>query len=875
MTSAQTPAVFSASPTQGGLPPEPSVGLFGREAEVAALSAALGAERRSGPMLVHGYEGVGKTALVQHVARALGARGRFANVVYSRLSGGGRADLALHDLSARLGVRDGKPDDQNAEQRVAQSLRELPTLVIWDQVEALFPGAEGIASAEALLVLVELGTRLTAETASCVCLIADAVAVPEILRSTLPDDGLLAVGGLQEDAAVGLLEALAAANGAEWRDAADTRALVRGLGGHAMALVLLAAAATARTPAVLLRELEAIVPGFGAGEATQRNLALEVALEAWLRTLDEPDRLQVLALAPFVDGLMAPLGGSVKLDERADWKALLPRLVRAQIMHTVSVSGLAVEYAYLAPGLSLRLDRRLTEPQRALLTPSYCGAYLGLLGWMAKRELQSPRSMQWLLRCELPNLHKVAGLLLASDQLQEGLQFSGQLQGWLVRMGLPGAAARLAERAKAASDAALPPEGPLPRRGVRLLLSQAEQMNQAGQLAQALTVLSAMEKRVMAEQGLGYAGDDALVDRGLTLHALGRYLASANQHAEAAKRLAAAIEQFAQAKQTEGVRSEVANALGHLGEAYLASQQIDAADSAFERGLDLARELEDYRLMGLMQMGRSSVQGARGDEAQSESLLHSALEYLANAEQPAAMANAWQQLAVLALRRSDLEGADKALQQALQCAEQAQDGGLQAQMAMQLGRVAEASQRPADARALFERAARLSREQHRPLLALAAELALGNALLQSGDTQAAKEHAMEAGALVDKLGAQAKPWQAYDLLGRIAQAEDNAERREHWRLAAQESYAASAEGKALVGQWDRLTKAVVQACRGGSLAAEAVDALEELETNPTWGSLAGALWRILSGDREADVCAELELQQAAVARHVLDELQQE
>jgi hypothetical protein len=134
---------------------------------------------------------------------------------------------------------------------------------------------------------------------------------------------------------------------------------------------------------------------------------------------------------------------------------------------------------------------------------------------------------------------------------------------------------------------------------------------------------------------------------------------------------------------------------------------------------------------------------------------------------------------------------------------------------------------------------------------------------------------MEAGALVDKLGAQAKAWQAYDLLGRIAQAEDNAQRREHWRLAAQESYAASAEGKALVAQWERLTKAVVQACRGGSLAAEAVDALEELEANPIWGSLAGALWRVLSGDRGADVYAELDLQQAAVARHVLDELQKE
>ena len=48
-----------------------------------------------------------------------------------------------------------------------------------------------------------------------------------------------------------------------------------------------------------------------------------------------------------------------------------------------------------------------------------------------------------------------------------------------------------------------------------------------------------------------------------------------------------------------------------------------------------------------------------------------------------------------------------------------------------------------------------------------------------------------------------------------------------------------------------------------------MNALEELETNPEWGELAGSIWRILSGERGEELYAELDHVDALVVRAIL------
>ena len=875
MTAADSADKLALLPAPGGLPPEPEIGLIGRAAELQALEAALGNPDRRGAVLVYGYEGVGKTTLVAHAARELVQTGRFRNAVYTSLIGGGLAELAQYDLGQRLLGKEPPSPDKTLEEQLTLALRETPTLVIWDHVEALLPNSPDLP-AGALGELLSLGARLTATGESRLCLLVDGPDVPDALRGRAELASSVAVAGLPDADGQSLLLAALAAIGRPGLDENEGSALVHALGGHPLALSLMAAVAAGRPAqplSALWHDLESILPGLSTGEALLRNQGLEAAVEAWLRSFDETTRLQVLSLAPFVGGLMAPLAGTIALEEHANWKALVPRLVAARALRLAEIPGLSAQYAYLAPGLARRLDQRLTEPQRARLLPRYNGAYVGLLSWMAEHGAQAPQSMPILFRSELPNFRHALRLLLTGEQLSTGLQFTRQLQTWMVRLGLQTEAEHLAGQAKTAVGLAVPKEGPLPRTGMQLLLAQAEQHYASGQIPQALSLLAGLEKRAMAEKGLAYTGEEALLDRGLMLHTLGRYLAAMHQHKDAIQHYTHAAEQLAQATQTERVRLEMANVCGHLGDSCLASQQIEPAANAFQRGLTLAEGLKDQHLIGLMQVGLASVGAGRGDEGGAKELLHSALDHLQAAGDIETMVNVWEQLAVLALHKNDLAEAQTAFEAALACAQQTNKPALQAQVVMQLGRVAESAGHTADARARFEQVIQLSRDHKRTLAYLAAELSLASLLLRQGDVLAAKEHAMEARAVADQMGPQGKPWQAYDLLGSIAHAEGNAERVAHWRLAAIESYAASPEAATAVARWNKLTTAVLQACRGTSLRAEAVEALDKLEADSGWQAFVGAIWRILSGERGAELYTELDYMQGTVVRYILTELQ--
>ena len=130
---------LAQEPAEGGLPTEPEHGWFGRTAEMLALERAAHAEAGNAITLIHGYTGSGRTALAAHAARWLVRTGRFQQAVYVTYAEGGYAERALHALGTRLiGERfDLRAPDAVAD--VERALAETPTLIIWDDVDALLP----------------------------------------------------------------------------------------------------------------------------------------------------------------------------------------------------------------------------------------------------------------------------------------------------------------------------------------------------------------------------------------------------------------------------------------------------------------------------------------------------------------------------------------------------------------------------------------------------------------------------------------------------------------------------------------------------------------------------------------------------------------
>jgi len=163
---------------------------------------------------------------------------------------------------------------------------------------------------------------------------------------------------------------------------------------------------------------------------------------------------------------------------------------------------------------------------------------------------------------------------------------------------------------------------------------------------------------------------------------------------------------------------------------------------------------------------------------------------------------------------------------------------------------------------------RIYQERNIRQAVVATEMALARLLLEEGQPQNAKIHA-EAARAVAEGSPDAHPWQVYVLLRRIAEEGKDAEKEAHWRARAQESFASSSESKAVLRQWRPVIVGAARACRGEALDSATVELLEKLESTTQWQKLAATVWRILGGERGAELAAELDHVDALIVRRIL------
>jgi len=74
-------------------------------------------------------------------------------------------------------------------------------------------------------------------------------------------------------------------------------------------------------------------------------------------------------------------------------------------------------------------------------------------------------------------------------------------------------------------------------------------------------------------------------------------------------------------------------------------------------------------------------------------------------------------------------------------------------------------------------------------------------------------------------------------------------------------------------QWQSVITGVANAARGETLDANTVELLEQLEGRQEWRDLVGVIWRILGGERGAELYAELDHVDALVVRRTLEAIE--
>ncbi|MBE9508204.1 MAG: CHAT domain-containing protein, partial [Chloroflexi bacterium] len=294
----------------GGLPPDPLHGFHGRAREMLQLERGLA---EHSVVVLHGFGGMGKTALAAEAGRWFHRTGRFPGgaAFVSFEHGGSLSQLCSWVAQAVSGDPDFLLGERDPVARVAALLREHPALVILDNFESLL-GREPLMPAEELREV--LDTVWTWATGSPLPKsgegLGEGARILITTRDTTFNDARfgpsqacvhIGLGGLARDDALALAAAVLDDHGID-RATVGRQELVdlmEYLGGHPLSLYLVLPHLREYTPAELTARFEELLPGFTAGAATERNESLAVSLEFSLRRLGDETRAALPDLAVF------------------------------------------------------------------------------------------------------------------------------------------------------------------------------------------------------------------------------------------------------------------------------------------------------------------------------------------------------------------------------------------------------------------------------------------------------------------------------------------------------------------------------------------------------------------------------------------------
>lgn len=641
--------------------PPPPHGFVGRGDELREAERVIDSQHH---LALRGEHGEGKTALAAALVRRLLAAGRVERAAYVSLEVHHDARAVRYSIGQQLVPSFSLATSQDprlAVQLLERVLREHPTLVVLDDLEAVLPrgGQRGRQRGEAppsglfepsvldeLLLLVQ---ELCDVGPTRVVLVS---------REPLPapyGEGEIVLAGLPAGDAVELLRGALAGASCEPHEPA---ALAARVDGHAASLVSLAgtvaAAGAERTAATLAEGAAAIASLALSGRRHAAVLGVEVALGAVPADL----RRKLPPLAVFVGGghltaIAAVLELDVENDEEVD---LAERLIGAGL-----VEMLPHNYLRFHPGLAPALAAELDEDRLAAARAAWAEATAQLVDFLGQEQIRSPRLAATLTLLDLGNLLACLEHLAAGADADQAVELADAVATLVLPLGRPAAMARVDALRESACE--------------RLRAWSHDQYLLESAALEVLMDVGRPDDTVAAARRLLHraatVGDDAYEGAAFdhaTLHlTVGLAELMADQAEAAVKTLAEAGRRFrelAAAGHPEAPRMET-QALARTGDAWRALARPDAAEAAYRRAVDQAEDAGDRAQAAEVrtQLGALYFAQGRTDEALAE--LDAARRTLAALDEPRAVAGIWHQIASVHQTAGRMADAERALRRAI------------------------------------------------------------------------------------------------------------------------------------------------------------------------------------------------------------------
>jgi len=874
-------------PARGGFPAEPRHGFHGRARELLALERAFAARRI---VVLHGFGGQGKTALATHAAGWLTRTGLFRRAAFLSFERGGGLEFALSELGAALVSPDFAIHGGDPVAAIAASLRETPTLLVWDNFESILPRGDAALDAGELAELLDAGATWAGQGGSRLLITTRDVEFGHPAFEPGRDTLHMALEGLAPADALALAGQILADRGIERPPRPSLEALIGFLGGHPLSLQLVlphladeevkakAKAEDRDGVEVLIEEFEALLPGFREGKAAARNESLTVSLDFSLRRLAAETRALLPALAVFQgrameDDLLAVTGIDAEM-----WRVARDELRQASLITLENLPGIEFPYIHFHPTLAPHLARFLTPERRAELDERFRQRYHAVATYLYFEDAKHPLQARAIAARELPNLRRALELHLAAGDRDAAVELADRIAYFLDAFGRWRERDGVMERVRG-QRSEIRGTGGITMAEVTLTWREGEALLGQGRAKEAEEVF----RKLLARLDAGAAYDTAY-DRCLTLGRLGRSLRAQGRAGEAEAVYRQELAALAALPQDDQVRRQTGAAHTDLADALLDQGRYGEARAEYEASLEIKERL------GGEERGIAVVQGQLGtlalmqrDLAEARRRYREALERFRALGEERSEAILWHQLGMVAQEAREWDEAERCYRQSLAIGERIGDKAGAATTCNQLAIVAKNSGRPAQAERWYRRAIELDEEIGNPkevamdynnLAGLLLTAYTGPDAAPRPDLAAAEAYARRAVDIMESLNDPSQQiWAPYAILAEIAERRGDAAAARAWRRREQETFAA------FPGSWARLEEAFGPVVAAAAAAAQGDDAAKQW-VEGEFPAIAAANYRIAepirriwAGERDLWALTEgLDGTDALIVRKVLEAL---
>jgi tetratricopeptide (TPR) repeat protein len=359
----------------------------------------------------------------------------------------------------------------------------------------------------------------------------------------------------------------------------------------------------------------------------------------------------------------------------------------------------------------------------------------------------------------------------------------------------------------------------------------------------------------------------------VTWQSIGRCLAAQGRPSQAADCYRRALALAQTLEKTETLQKAIAVVHTDLADVLCEAGQYAESRSEYETGLELAKKVNDDRQQGVVlgQLGTLALRQGDLNEARRRYL--EALRLFQRMGEDQSEAVIWHQLGIVAQAARDWDEAEHCYKQSLTIKESLGDWALAATSCGQLSNLAQEAGRPQDAERWMLRAIELF-EKVTDTQNLAKGLSnLAALYLAQNRLDEAETYARRALAIKETLDLSSEPWTTYSILAELAGKRGRMDEARAWRRKEQESFAAFAGSDIKIQQWQQEIAIMVAACQGNQQAMEiAKQIIEKYSGDESWGNLAGAMQRVLNGERGDEIYDGLDREDALVIRRILQAL---